>query len=331
MRYTLDAVNTAEESTRKCRKCSSRRTHPFGSPSGRIGTLLLGIPQVTDHALRIKRSPPYRFSCLNNHYCRIIVHEHWGLQGRRIVHRRAYTYKPYLGGMEYIYIWVPSLIEFGELLEDLELPVDTSMLNRNHIYPEIGRPQPQPVQPSLPSFNELLTTIPLPDEFTQHQATRLGAGEMAGHRPMSIAPPEPAHLRHQVVNQAIQQPSPGSHSWQVLNAHYVPTHNGHYAAPPSTIIDQFKIPTPPPSTDSVKEPRAREKRRHTCKICTRSFTTSGHLARHNRIHTGERKHSCPWPSCDARFARQDNCMQHYKTHKNGKKRAKKFSTLGAEL
>lgn len=60
------------------------------------------------------------------------------------------------------------------------------------------------------------------------------------------------------------------------------------------------------------------RRRHLCKVCRRSFTTSGHLARHNRIHTGERKHLCPWASCDARFARQDNCMQHYKTHTNGK-------------
>ncbi|KAK6465961.1 transcriptional repressor [Scheffersomyces coipomensis] len=65
------------------------------------------------------------------------------------------------------------------------------------------------------------------------------------------------------------------------------------------------------------------KRKHICKVCSRSFTTSGHLARHNRIHTGERKHVCPWPTCEARFARQDNCMQHYKTHTNGKnKRAK---------
>lgn len=60
------------------------------------------------------------------------------------------------------------------------------------------------------------------------------------------------------------------------------------------------------------------KRKHACKTCGRLFTTLGHLARHNRTHTGERKHMCPWPQCEARFARQDNCMQHYKTHMNGK-------------
>lgn len=71
------------------------------------------------------------------------------------------------------------------------------------------------------------------------------------------------------------------------------------------------------------------RRKHVCKVCARSFTTSGHLARHNRIHTGERKHKCPWPTCDARFARQDNCMQHYKTHTNGKnKRPRKYVSQG---
>ncbi|KAH3673770.1 hypothetical protein WICPIJ_009650 [Wickerhamomyces pijperi] len=57
-------------------------------------------------------------------------------------------------------------------------------------------------------------------------------------------------------------------------------------------------------------------RKYQCKTCTKSFTTSGHLARHVRIHTGERKHQCPFPGCESRFARQDNCMQHFRTHQN---------------
>lgn len=59
-------------------------------------------------------------------------------------------------------------------------------------------------------------------------------------------------------------------------------------------------------------------RKYVCRICSRSFTTSGHLARHKKIHTGERKNLCPWPTCNARFARRDNCMQHYKTHTKGR-------------
>jgi uncharacterized Zn-finger protein len=75
------------------------------------------------------------------------------------------------------------------------------------------------------------------------------------------------------------------------------------------------------STAGVK----RSGRRYTCH-CSKSFTTSGHLARHTRIHTGEKNYLCPEAGCAARFSRQDNCMQHYRTHQGGvggKRTAKK--------
>ncbi|KAI8344069.1 hypothetical protein BC941DRAFT_497432 [Chlamydoabsidia padenii] len=54
--------------------------------------------------------------------------------------------------------------------------------------------------------------------------------------------------------------------------------------------------------------------------CKKSFTTSGHLARHNRIHTGEKNFNCLYPGCPSRFSRQDNMMQHYRTHMSSKSR-----------
>ena len=50
------------------------------------------------------------------------------------------------------------------------------------------------------------------------------------------------------------------------------------------------------------------KRRYECATCGKSFTTSGHVSRHNRIHTGEKNFQCPEAGCSQRFSRQDNCM-----------------------
>jgi hypothetical protein len=47
---------------------------------------------------------------------------------------------------------------------------------------------------------------------------------------------------------------------------------------------------------------------------------SGHLARHNRIHTGEKNFHCLYPGCPSKFSRQDNMMQHYKTHVSSRSR-----------
>ncbi|CCD22901.1 Nrg2p NDAI_0A07470 [Naumovozyma dairenensis CBS 421] len=61
------------------------------------------------------------------------------------------------------------------------------------------------------------------------------------------------------------------------------------------------------------------RRSHICKTCSMGFTTSGHLSRHNRIHTGEKNHSCPYKGCNQKFSRHDNCLQHYRTHLKKKK------------
>ncbi|KAH8999150.1 hypothetical protein EDB92DRAFT_1790264, partial [Lactarius akahatsu] len=61
-------------------------------------------------------------------------------------------------------------------------------------------------------------------------------------------------------------------------------------------------------------PSSSNKKKHVCHVCQKAFTTSGHLSRHARIHTGERNHKCPFPGCDTRCSRQDNLQQHYRIH-----------------
>lgn len=167
--------------------------------------------------------------------------------------------------------------------------------------------------PKLPSFSELVTSIPLPNEFPLKGSTS-DLGSPLPHSRQSSCP-SLSNLSNTNTNTNTNLPSYyGSHfssPTPMMRQNSASTLTSNHSVSPKTLL-----PTPPPSNIKEKE----SKRKHVCKVCSRSFTTSGHLARHNRIHTGERKHICPWPNCDARFARQDNCMQHYKTHTNGKKR-----------
>ncbi|KAI9096225.1 hypothetical protein DFS34DRAFT_159731 [Phlyctochytrium arcticum] len=57
-----------------------------------------------------------------------------------------------------------------------------------------------------------------------------------------------------------------------------------------------------------------KRRRIVCTVCKKAFTTSGHLARHSRIHTGIKPFGCLLDGCPSRFSRQDNMMQHYRCH-----------------
>lgn len=71
---------------------------------------------------------------------------------------------------------------------------------------------------------------------------------------------------------------------------------------------------PPPALPDYPQDLAPLKtipRRFGCKYdgCGRSFSTSGHLTRHNKIHTGEKIHFCPILNCASKFSRRDNMNQ----------------------
>ncbi|ODV69634.1 hypothetical protein HYPBUDRAFT_3587 [Hyphopichia burtonii NRRL Y-1933] len=218
-------------------------------------------------------------------------------------------------------------------------------------YNNIKHPQPQPTK--LPSFNELLTSIPLPNDFYPQQQQQQ---QQQYHKSLSSTPPtSTTSISNYYPTPQSSTSSASSNHFQPQPIHYIPLqiqpipqyypqkNTSNVSVSPKTVLDQsFEIPTPPPSSTDYsirsftpETPTTNKdkvtKRKHICKTCTRSFTTSGHLARHNRIHTGERKHICPWPTCDARFARQDNCMQHYKTHTNGKNKRSKLNFKNSNL
>ncbi|KAG2205524.1 hypothetical protein INT47_005898 [Mucor saturninus] len=93
-------------------------------------------------------------------------------------------------------------------------------------------------------------------------------------------------------------------------------------------------PTSPtsPTADDWQQDAQLSKRKYHCiePGCHKSFTTSGHLARHNRIHTGEKNFPCLFPGCQSRFSRQDNMMQHYRTHMSPKSRRSQKRGVGVD-
>ncbi|KAJ7758132.1 hypothetical protein DFH07DRAFT_741817 [Mycena maculata] len=60
--------------------------------------------------------------------------------------------------------------------------------------------------------------------------------------------------------------------------------------------------SPAPSDD----PSTGAKKRYVCRHCDKAFSTSSHLGRHSRVHTGEKKYKCDFPGCETRCSRADN-------------------------
>ncbi|KAH3670122.1 uncharacterized protein OGAPODRAFT_15746 [Ogataea polymorpha] len=155
----------------------------------------------------------------------------------------------------------------------------------------------------LPSLDSVLSKIqseqkwPLPNPTTPH---------------LLALPAPPALL------QPLSRPDIPSFNMPLASIRYTRQDPPHHVAP------KVSLPTPEIATRPEKNSDSSPPmRRYKCKICSKMFTTSGHLARHTRIHTGVKNHICPYEGCGARFSRQDNCMQHYKTHLNTKKTRKR--------
>lgn len=162
------------------------------------------------------------------------------------------------------------------------------------------QPQPQP-QPQNDARSQLQLQPQLQPQPLQYQRIQLPTEVNSFETPQSF------NKKRNSVSSVSSETSMSSSSTISLNMPSISSTNSSTS-----------------SLGSIRASSPELKRKHVCKTCARVFTTSGHLARHNRIHTGERKHLCPWPSCDARFARQDNCMQHHKTHTNGKSKRRKY-------
>ncbi|KAF8324593.1 uncharacterized protein EI90DRAFT_3129770 [Cantharellus anzutake] len=146
--------------------------------------------------------------------------------------------------------------------------------------PTSGAPHHHQVSPQSP-LNHLVHSA------MGTSTTTSSAAAAAGHLPQYTASaPAQSSIQHQ------QLPSPAT-----------PTTNQ------TSLVPQPPQPHALPNGGTGRATATEKKRNHVCTTCSKAFTTSGHLARHIRVHTGERNHKCPFPGCETRCSRQDNLQQ----------------------
>ncbi|KAJ2523596.1 transcriptional repressor [Coemansia sp. RSA 2049] len=182
---------------------------------------------------------------------------------------------------------------------------------------------PQLTPTRLPSLSALIEAVGM---ASYAEKTKPGAGAQSLYPRDHCCRHDSFHRTHPHMHNGLQIYTPPSAHQAALPAleqmpslpspPHAYTHT-HMSAPMQMHMPvPVSMPMSVPYTQSVVPRTVPAKRKYVCTFagCGKAFTTSGHLSRHFRIHTGEKNYHCLYPGCSSRFSRQDNMMQHYRTH-----------------
>ena len=79
------------------------------------------------------------------------------------------------------------------------------------------------------------------------------------------------------------------------------------------VIDMWNSETQKIQAERAPPPNKMDRRR--CPVCNKVFRRPSSLEDHLNVHSGEKPHTCPFPSCNTGFATKSNMKRHFLTHR----------------